>query len=224
MEDSIIDYQRKVIGDVFSKHGATPMGTYQNNIETQHLRFERLLKNISEFLYDYTLHDVDTGICDLHKYLMSTNISHKYSGTEIVQGMIDYSLNKYPNIKLFNRDLLTVENEVYDFVVLSGTLNNVNELNKQIWEKYCYDLIEKMFQISKKGIVFNFLTSNNTFSQDNLIYFNPMEVFNFCLTKLSRFVVLDNCYPLYEVTITVFKKEFIHEFYSSESFTKYFKN
>ncbi|MEI6143401.1 MAG: hypothetical protein WCP85_29260 [Mariniphaga sp.] len=224
MYNSILNYQRKIIGETFGKYGATPMGTYQNNTATQYLRFDRLILNIKEIIKGGTIHDVGTGICDLHKYLISKNINHLYSGTEIVQAMIDFSINKYPGIELYNRDLLTVNNESYDFLLLSGTLNNVHELDKNIWEEYAYNLIEKMFSLCNKGIAFNFLTSNNTFSQDDLIYFDPGKVLNFCINKLSRFVVVDNSYPLYEVTITVFKKEFIKELYSDENFAKYFKN
>ena len=100
----------------------------------------------------------------------------------------------------------------------------VNEHYKILWEDYCYKLIEKMFSICKKGIVFNFLTSNNTFTKDDLIYFNPMKILDFCINKLSRFVIVDNCYPLYEVTITVYKKDFIKELYPEGCFIKYFRN
>jgi hypothetical protein len=221
--ENILDYQRKIIGKTFTTFGATPMGTYQNNIDTQYLRFDNLIKQIKVYIDDCTIHDVGTGICEFHKYLKSQNIKHEYSGTEIVQAMIDYSLNEYPNIKLYNRDLISVNNEQYDFVLLSGTLNNVHDLDKTIWKNYSFTLIQKMFDMCTKGIAFNFLTTNNTFSQDDLIYFNPSEMQDFCIKNLSRFVTVDQSYPLYEVTITVFKKDFINSIYLNEPFKKYFK-
>jgi len=190
------------------------MGTFQNNTVTQDLRFERLIRNIREYLHGNTIHDVGAGVCDLHKYLLANKIDHKYSGTEIVPEMIEDSLREYPEIKLYNRNLLTVTNETYDFTVLSGTLNRLNGLEKKVWEEYCYNLIKKMFAISSKGIAFNFLTSYSTFSKDDLMYFNPSEILDYCITKLSRVVSIDQSYPLYEATITVFKKDFIRRVYS----------
>ena len=224
MSDRIIDNQQTAYRDAFVKHGATPMGTYQNNTETQYLRFERLIRNIKEYLHGNTIHDVGAGVCDLHRYLLSNEIDHEYSGTEIVQEMIEYSLREYPDIKLYNRDLLTVTNETYDYTVLSGTLNLVNDIDKKDWKEYSYDLIKKMYAISSKGIAFNFLTTYNTFSKDDLMYFNPCEILDYCITKLSRFVFIDHNYPLYEATVTVFKKEFLKSVYIGEAFDKYFVN
>ena len=224
MNDRIIENQKKIYGDAFTKHGATPKGTFQNNIETQYLRYDRLIRNLKEYLPGSTIHDVGAGVCDLHRYLLINKIEHQYSGTEIVQEMIEYSLKEYRNIKLYNRDLLKVTNETYDYTVLSGTLNLFNDIDKKNWEEYSYNIIKKMFAISRKGIAFNFLTSYNTFSQDDLIYFDPSKVFKYCIKNLSRFVVIDHSYPLYEATATVFKKDFLKSVYVGSAFDKYFVN
>lgn len=224
MNEKIIVNLQRIYGEAFAKHGATPMGTYQNNTETQYLRYERLIKNIKEYVHGDTIHDVGAGVCDLHKYLLANKIDHEYSGTEIVQEMIEYSLREYPDIKLYNRDLLTVTNEMYDYTVLSGTLNLVNEIDKNVWKEYSYNIIRKMFAISSKGMAFNFLTTYNTFNKDDLMYFNPCEMLDYCITNLSRFVLIDHNYPLYEATITVLKKEFLRSVYQGESFDKYFVN
>jgi hypothetical protein len=224
MNEKIIVNQQRIYAEAFAKHGATPRGTYQNNTETQYLRYERLIKNIKEYLHGDTIHDVGAGVCDLHRYLLANKIDHQYSGTEIVQEMIEYSLREYPGIKLYNRNLLTVTNERYDYTLLSGTLNLVNKIDKKAWKKYSYDLIRKMFTISSKAMAFNFLTTYNTFNEDDLMYFNPCEMLDYCITKLSRFVSIDHNYPLYEATITVFKKEFLRSIYQEESFDKYFVN
>ena len=101
MNESLLDNQRKAYSENFSKYGPTPMGTYQNNIETQYLRFERLIKNLRKELDNTRIHDIGSGTCDFHKYLLDNNIPHEYSGTEIVQEMIDYSLSQYTEIELF---------------------------------------------------------------------------------------------------------------------------
>lgn len=223
MSNSIIHNQRKAYGETFLKYGADPKGTYQNNVETQFLRFERLIHNLKDDLQDSKIHDIGPGTCDFHNFLLNKNIQHHYSGTEIVQEMIDYSINKYPEISLFNRNFLTIEDENYDFIFLSGTLNLKLNTTHSEWEQWSLAIINKMFQHAKKAISFNCLTSYNTFSQDSLMYFNPQNVLDYCMKNLSRFVILDNSYPLYEFTITVLKKEYIKNKYKDEVFTKYFK-
>jgi len=222
MNNSLLDNQRKAYSENFSKYGATPLGTYQNNLETQYLRFERLIKNLRKDLENTRIHDIGSGTCDFHRFLLENNINHEYHGTEIVQEMIDFSLSVYPDIKLYNRDLLSVSDEMYDFNVLSGTLNISHDLDKKAWKEYSYNLVEKMFALSSKGIAFNFLSSYNTFTKEDLVYFDPREFLNFCIKKLSRFVIIDQCYPLYEATCTVFKKQFIRSVYKEKAFDKYF--
>lgn len=223
MNEEILKNQREIYRNSFNKYGATPKGTYQNNTETQYLRFERLLLHIGPFLTVQSVHDVGSGLCDLHKYLLMKELQHEYSGTEIVQEMIDHALSQYTDIKLFNRDLLAAcPEEKYDYLVLSGTLNLLNDQDPAEWEDYCLRLIKKMYVMSNKAISFNCLTSFNTFSDPSLYYFNPTKVFEFCVNNLSRFVIVDHGYPLFEFTCTVFKPEFLSNHYNSVSFKKYF--
>jgi hypothetical protein len=224
MNKSIIENQKKAFGESFSKFGATPKGIYWNDVETQYLRFERLISNLRNDIQNSTVHDVGAGTCDFHKFLLENHICHKYSGTEIVQGMIDYSLKQYSDVDLFNRDFLQMEGEYYDFIFLSGTLNLKLNTSDADWYKWSLEIVNKMFDHSNKAIAFNCLTSYNTYSQDDLMYFNPQNIIDFCINDLSRFVILDNSYPLYEFTITVFKKDFIGEKYQHNSFKKYLNN
>jgi hypothetical protein len=218
----ILENQRKAYGETFSQYGATPKGTFQNDSDTQYLRFERLINYLKKDLSFSTIHDIGTGTCEFHKFLLDNQIKHTYSGTEIVQGMIDYSLNQYNDIKLFNRDFLQMQGEYYDFIFLSGTLNLKLDTSYDEWYKWSLEIIKKMYCHATKAIAFNCLTSYNTFSKDDLMYFNPLNILDYCIKDLSRFVTLDNSYPLYEFTVTVFKKDFIENKYTHKSFQKYF--
>jgi hypothetical protein len=221
----IVDFQRELYGTNYSKFGPTPKGTFQNNLVTQYLRYDYLLKNLLPYKSNFTIHDVGSGICDLHKYLNEKKIIHQYSGTEIVQEMIDYSLSSYPGIKIKNRDILEAESEKekYDFVVLSGTLNIKGDASQESQEKYALELITKMYQMSKVGMSFNFLTTYKTFTDETLLYFDPKTIFDFCMTNLSRFVMLDHSYPLFEVSVTVLNYEFLKEYFNKPELIKYFK-
>ncbi len=221
---NIVGSQLNVYRDNFLKHGDTPLGTRQNNRETQFLRFQHLIKNI-HFPADekLSIHDVGSGMCDFYEYLLSNQKKVEYSGTEIVQEMIDASSAKYPEIKLFNRDILSTSvNEKYDFVVLSGTFNMPGEISAENWREFVFSMIKKMFSMSTKGIAFNCLTTYKTLTDPSLFYISPEEIFSVC-AGLSRFINIDQSYALYEYTVTVYQKEYMRNEYDQQFFAKYFK-
>jgi hypothetical protein len=218
----LVDEQKRLYAQNFRVRGDTPQGTFQNDRVSQYLRYDRLMAQIMRFAKNPSIHDVGSGTCDLHTYLLGMGFSHRYSGTEIVDEMIEVSRTKYPAVKIYKRDLLNDPfDDCYDWVVLSGTLN-LQVGKGESWKDYCYKLIERMFVKAVQGISFNFLTTYNTFAKPALFYMNPVEAFHFCMTKLSRFVVLDHGYPLYESTISVFKPHFMKECYQDPLLEKYF--
>ena len=104
--DKIIKAQLDAYRPNFIEHGDKPQGTFQNNSETQQLRFERIIRQFNLRQNAYTLHDIGCGTCDLHQYLTDKKIEHSYYGTEIVPEMIDAARKKFPSItivKSFNK-------------------------------------------------------------------------------------------------------------------------
>lgn len=226
-ELSIIAAQRNAYRTEFVKHGDTPLGTHQSDRTSLDLRFEALMRNITPHLgAGATLHDVGSGLCDLYRFLQSSGLDRRttYSGTEIVQEMIDHAAQKYPELTLGNRNFLDASlDERYDFVVLSGTLNLLAGVEGDEWKRMCLALIQKMYMHADRGIAFNFLTTYRTYSDPLLYYFEPREMFDFAITQLSRFVVMDASYPLYECTVTVFNKNYMSTLYGHDDLRKYFR-
>jgi len=225
-DDAIIAAQRQVYRANFLQHGDSPLGTYQSNQVTQHLRFDGLMRHLLPHVRDGdTLHDVGAGLCDLYQYLQLNEASRDlvYSGTEIVQDMIDLAAAKYPHVRLLNRNFLETSEDRYDFVVLSGTFNIPAGVATEAWQQMCMALVDKMFERADKAISFNFLTSYRTFTDPELFYFDPLAMFHHATTRLSRFVHLDACYPLYECTVTVFRKEYLASLYDHDQLRKYFR-
>ena len=218
----MIASQKKKYRARFLKYGDSVLSTFQNNTETQTLRFEYLLKNISPQPGPFRLHDIGSGLGDLHGFLLERGIKHEYSGTEIVPEMIAVSRRKFPEITVYERDFLDAPaDETYDFVVLNGTLNLRSETELTEQKEYAFALIEKMFQHANAAIAFNFLTSRGTFSVPELCYFDPAEIFDFC-QGLSRFVTLDHSSPLYEATVTVFQPGYLQSRFPQTVYQKYF--
>ena len=226
-ELSIIAAQASAYRAEFVKHGDTPLGTHQGDRASLDLRFEALMRNIAPHLgAGATLHEVGSGLCDLYGFLKSRGLDGRvsYSGTEIVQEMIDHAARKYPEVKLGNRNFLDASpDERYDFVVLSGALNLLAGVDGEVWKTMCLALIRKMFLQAERAIAFNFLTSYRTYSDPLLYYFDPKEMFDFATAQLSRFVVLDASYPLYECTVTVFNKDYMAALNGHDDLKKYFR-
>lgn len=225
--EDTLKFQREIYGANFRKHGDTPQGVFWNDEATQYLRFERLLAEIlrHEGANSFSLHDVGCGTCALFEYLSNAKVACEYSGTEIVPEMILLCQQKYPDLDVQNRDIVS-ENETqrYDYVTLSGVLNLRGACPEDVWMTHCKRMLSSMFKMSRYGISFNFLTSNITVASDpTLQYMDPAEILRYCHDTFSRFVIVDHSYPLFEVTVSVFKKEGMQRRYSSTQFAKYFK-
>lgn len=220
-----IDSQKNKYRKNYLIHGDTPQGVFYNDKYTTNLRFNILLQSFLVEQNSFSLHDVGSGIGLLYEYIKDNTLEIDYSGSEIVPEMVKSMKKRFPEIKVYNRDIIDAdENKGYDVLILAGSFNLLPEnLNKQEWEKYCLKIIEKMFRLCNIGISFNFLTSYNTFTHDDLIYFDPKELFDFCMCNLSRFVKLDHGYPLYEGTITIFKEDYMKNKYArADELKKYF--
>ena len=220
----IVDAQLNAYRANFLEHGDSPKGTFWNDKETQYLRYERVIRQFDLKHHHYSVHDIGCGMCDMHQYLLNQKIKHTYVGSEIVPEMIEASQKKFPYLQIHDKNiLLDTDIPVCDLVVLSGTFNLPGAVSQDEWKQFAFDLIKRMFEISRLGVSFNMLTSHRTFTDPTLAYFDPSEVFDFCIKNLTRFIKLDHAYPLYEYTITLFHKEFARTQYPDAAFDKYFK-
>ena len=174
-------------------------------------------------LSPFSIHDVGAGLCDLHRYLREEGIEHVYSGTDVVQEMVDHAREKYPEISLHNRDLLSDEvPDRHDFVVLSGLFNLPGTTDPEEWKRFVLQMVDRMYAMAEVAVAFNFLSAYRTFTDPELFYIDPAEILDHCMKGLSRFVILDHGYPLFECTATIFRPEFVEQQYEAGTFGKYF--
>ena len=223
--DKIIQDQINIYLNNFLVNKDSSLGTFQNDRVTQYMRFEHILKSFKYLLNEtVSFHDLGCGCCDMYDYMLQNNIKSNYSGTEIIQEMIDHARQKFPGIKLNKRDILK-ENvpEKYDIVVFSGGLYLPGNIEHEEWSKFVFDLINKMWDICNIGISFNLLSTYSTYKNSQLFYIDPKIMFDYCINNFSRFVTLDHAYPLYEWTITVFKKEYMQQKYKEVELQKYLR-
>ena len=109
---------------------------------------------------------------------------------------------KFPNGKFEIIDLFKFNfKKKYDFVICSQVFNlKLSQDNIILIKK----ILPRLFGISKKGCVIDFLTSYVDFKEPHLYYYNPEVIFKIA-KSISKKIQLRHDYELYEFSLYLFK-------------------
>ena len=186
------------------EHGFDSKGVDWNSKESQFLRFDKLSE---AFLgnHSFSLLDYGCGTGTLVEYLESKENDFNYHGYDISEEMTRLAASKFisPKVTFSN----TLPDRKFDYVVASGLFNVKLQFDTKDWQNYILETLDSFNEISEKGFAFNVLTSYSDKEKQraDLYYADPLELFDLCKRKYSRFVSLVHDYPLYEFTIIVRK-------------------
>ncbi len=194
---------------LLKNHGVSSQAVQYRDRESHYARF-KVLSGISSNLS--SILDFGCGIADLFSYLQSKGFTGRYLGIDIVPEFVQIakeSLNDFPNADV---ELISSENpnlpHGYDYAFVSGVFNNRMIESEQ----FVYDTLRNLYNACEKGIAFNLLSTYVEYFEDELCYFNPMEVFEFLKSELAAYVIMRDDYILsndgfpYEVTFFAYKK------------------
>tara|TARA_R110002033_G_scaffold29007_3_gene65234 strand:- start:52859 stop:53428 length:570 start_codon:yes stop_codon:yes gene_type:complete len=149
------------------KYGISARGVHWNSEFSQYKRFEILTEFIKDEIKDSIIIDAGCGFGEYYNYLFDNNLKPKsYTGIDCEKQMIELASKRFLNVKFYLADILLDELEEADYYVCSGALSILtkNEIKT---------FINKCFNASKKGFVFNFLKNDsltNIKSEDILSY------------------------------------------------------
>ncbi len=118
-------------------------------------------------------------------------LPQKYTGIDSLDEMINISKKRFIGVDFSKIDVLKDELNACDYYVCSGAINTLNK-------KEFYSFIEKCFNASKKGFVFNFL-KNKSFNNIKL-----EEVISFS-SSLTNKIATKNDYLDNDFTIFMIK-------------------
>ena len=173
--------------------------------KSQYLRFEQLCKIGS--LKDRSLHDLGCGNAELLVFLKKNKIKFKsYLGTDLSSNMIKLCNKKFSFEK--KTSFKTINNQKFkmtDYVLASGIFNIKNNISSAAWKIYVFNTILKMFKFSKKGIAFNLMTFDTTYREKNIFYMSIDEILKFLRKKVSKKIIINHSYDLWEYTVFVYK-------------------
>lgn len=188
-------------------HGVDSKSVGWKDEDGQNLRFENLLKIIKEdnrHLENQIL-DYGCGYGAMYSYMKLHNINvSKFYGYDISQEMLRKASEIIPTDRFVPRLSSDINDEV-DYSIVSGSFNVMFDSSAEEWDLFIKKTVTRLFEVSRKGIAFNLLTSYVDWKAPDLYYADPSVYFDFCKRNLSRHVSLIHDYPLYEWTILVRK-------------------
>jgi len=191
--------------DKMRSHGPTPRGVDWNGIESQEVRFDRLLAVMDTIQSGFSLIDYGCGYGALLDTMVRRYDNFEYMGYDVSSAMIEEAQN-YHGDKI-NANFTSSRSDLHlaDFTVASGIFNVKLGAPRQEWLSYILTTINEMVELSRCGIAFNALTSHSDADRKrtDLYYADPSTLLNYCLRKHSRNVELNHNYDLFEFTLLV---------------------
>lgn len=204
MTDELRDHYRAL----FRKYGDVAQSLQHFDAKSQSNRFRVL----SEFADDTgSVVDVGCGLGHLYDFLRDRGFAGRYLGLDFVaefieQGRRNHAGNDAVRFQSFDMRQDRYP-EGYDTLVMCGVFNN----RLPDSESFLTDTLLKTFRAARKGIAFSALSTYVDFQIPELFYADPLRIFDFCKTMLSKRVALRHDYlvredrPPYEFTIYVYK-------------------
>ena len=149
---------------IFEKFGANVQGvdwgkaTDGDKLELRYSKMLELISRGNEMNNNPSILDVGCGFGGLYQYALKKGYSFDYTGIDVCENMIDYALKNNENGTFICGDIFEYEpNKNYDFLICNGILTQKLDTNIRKMDEHAIKLINKMWDLSNIGIVFNLM-------------------------------------------------------------------
>ena len=175
------------------------------------LRYDKMLAVLPrDFGPVISLLDVGCGYGGLLTHAVNKGLAFRYTGIDVAENMIKWATANVPDARFVQGDILTHEfGQAFDYVVCNGILTQKLQVPGLEMDRYAARLIRRMFELCRKGVAFNVMTTKVNHFANNLYYRNPAELFSWCLSEITPYVRLDHAYPLYEFTMYLYREPYL---------------
>lgn len=147
--------------------GVSAQGVHWNSKYTQYKRFEIITKFLKKDIKTSSVVDVGCGFGEYYNYLEKNHKKPKsFVGLDCEKKMVDISQKRFPNIEFYQKDILIDKLPMADYYTCSGAMNILSYDEVVIF-------IQKCFDASNKGFVFNFLKN---LSFNNIKQYEILEI------------------------------------------------
>jgi SAM-dependent methyltransferase len=210
---TITEKMKEHYSKTFNTYGANVQGvdwgkaTDTDRLELRYKKMLEVIERSGTISDDFSILDVGCGYGGLYQYAINKGYIFNYTGIDVCENMIQYAQkNKWGGVKLICGDIFDyTPEEKYTFVICNGILTQKLNASIKTMDEYARSLINKMWELSDKGMVFNIMKSQVDFMNENLYYKSPLEILAYCMTFTDKFI-LDSSYPLYEYSVYLYKK------------------
>lgn len=145
--------------------------------------------------------DVGCGFADLLDYLTGRGIDVDYHGIDLSEEMIATGRARHPSADLRVANVMDLEGTgAFDFVIASGIFYLLRDDPYSVMET----LVRRMFELSRRGIAFNSLSSWSDAPEPDEFYADPARVVELC-GRISRKVVLRHDYHPGDFSVFVYR-------------------
>jgi len=181
--------------DLHRRHGRHPFAVQHLSLAEQHKRFDILCEQVD---VRHSVIDLGCGLGDTLSYLRANGFEGRYLGLDFVEDFI-FGNKEYfkddPNSDFCVFDVAKDQlPQHYDHAIISGMFNNTMPDNQGFMEM----TLKKAFEAIDVAISCNMMSTYVEFQVDDLCYFDPKVIFDFCKRNLSPFVTLRHDYGLGE--------------------------
>lgn len=193
------------------KFGATNKGVDWPNEQDATIRYKVMIDIISDKdINTISLLDFGAGCAHLNDYLVQEKLSNiKYAALDISKKFCDVILTKYPNINIYNLDILNKEHFAslpkFDFIVMNGVFTEKRDLSDEKMWIFFTNVVMKTFAKCERGIAFNVMSPIVDWKDEQLFYVSYDKLGKFLKENVSRNYTFNQSYGLWEYTVYVFK-------------------
>lgn len=200
-EEQIVKYFQSKLAE----HGPSAQGMDWRDDASRNLRFDVISRYLNQ-AGPFSLLDVGCGDAGYLDYLKKANCDVNYLGVDVVPEMAEFANQRHGEGTAVHGDVFTLPPESkFDYVIASGTLNAKLGVKSSVWRDHFYNTIAAMYERCNRAAIFNCMSADLDYRYRRLYYPNLSELGKFVTKKLSRNWVFDHSYPLYEMTVCIYK-------------------
>lgn len=188
---------RKYYVDAFVTHGPNVQSLHWSDVSNQEVRFENIC-SLADLNNSHVL-DVGCGFADLYKYFLKRKIDVVYTGIDIMPEFVEEARRRYGSIDVSVLDMEKISDE-YDYIIVSGAFNFASSEGILYYTR----IISKLFNLSRKGLIFNLLDAKYHESNNIYLAYDKRDMITFAESLTPHVKTADGYLP-WDFTIAMYK-------------------
>jgi len=191
----------------FIDYGDTFKGVGWNNSKNAIKRYMEISKLFNGINKKISILDIGCGTSLYYEFLKKKYKNFRYFGADSSNLMIQKSIEKFPKVKYYKCDFISssIKNKSFDYSIINGVFTQKGNTSDIEMTRYIRKILLNVNKVSKKGIAFNLLSPSVDWKNKKNFYPNLDQFFDFLTKKISRNIVINHSYGLYELIIYVYK-------------------